>query len=80
MSARTLFIAFAEDKLPENVHGELAWTPWVNCYPCDDEVTKGLALHRHLRERGGIAVGDSLTLIMCVRDTMNFRARSRPPR
>ena len=69
---RTLHIAFAENKMPENPHTQLTWTPWLNCGQDKDEVTKGLALHRHLRERGGIEVGGSLRLFLCVRTTMNL--------
>lgn len=64
----TIYFAHVEGELPKNVHtNDITWRAWINADwpPC--EVTKGLALHRHLRNRGRLAVGESITVHQLVR-------------
>lgn len=36
------------------------WTTWRNCRPGEKEVTLGMIVHKHLRDRGGLAWDEKL--------------------
>ena len=48
----TIYIQVQEGReAGERLHPDL-WRPWLNCKSMDETV--GLALHRHIRDRGGL--------------------------
>lgn len=55
----TTYIQTFEGLQPETVRPD-GWRPWINCK--DRAETVQLAVHRHVRNRGGIGHGEKLTL------------------
>ena len=49
-------------------HRAKAFTPWLNCDNDTEEMTAKLALNKHLRESGGLSVGESIYLVAWVYD------------
>ena len=70
---RTLYAAIHEgDTAPD--FATIHWRPWIGCDPAQDETTIGLIVHRHMRDRGGLAHGERLTVSVYTRETMNLPA------
>lgn len=67
----TLFIAVYEKELPK-VMPEHEWHPWMHCDPDDQQMIRGLALNRHIRNRGGFMPEElPVRVFVCVRKTMD---------
>lgn len=55
----TIHVQTFEGKQPENVHPD-NWRPWINV--TNREEIAGLAARRHIRNRGGVLHGETLTV------------------
>ena len=60
-------IAVFETKLPVSFKN-VCWHPWINVREGQLEELTGLALHKHLRERGGLGDEPGIDLFVCIRD------------
>jgi len=72
----TLYIAVIEARELPTDFTNVNWRPWINC-DTENELMPRLALHRHIRDRGG--VGEGFTAFVCIATAVAEREGYRDP-
>ncbi len=74
MNTVSRWVAVHEGALPKDFTG-VVWREWRNCREADLEQLPTMALHRHLRDRGGVLPEENpLRVFVSIRKTENHPA------